>query len=305
MAAHSPGWSAKCAGGTLAALLGVSFAECLAGLAQRWANEPDYSHGFFVPVFAAFLLWRRRDLRSPISIGGRWVGAGLVFASAVVRLASVRLNYTLLEPVALLPCLAGVALLIGGWGWLRWLWPAIAFLAFMIPLPGFVAGQLGGPMQRITTVCSTYLLQTCDIPATATGNVIWLTDGRIGVVEACNGMRMLVAFFAVTIGAALLMRGAFRQKALIVMSAPAIGLFANVVRITATGLVHEWISPEVADKVFHDFAGWLMMPMATMLLLLELYLLSRLLIAPIEGPVVHIGNERPRMAMTGTVRSAP
>ena len=80
-------------------------------------------------------------------------------------------------------------------------------------------GQLGGPLQRITTVASTYLLQTCDVPATATGNVIWLTEGRIGVVEACNGLRMLIAFFAVTIGAALVMRGSLREKAMIVLSA--------------------------------------------------------------------------------------
>ena len=114
------------------------------------------------PVFSAFLLWRRRDMRVPVSPGGRSVGAGLVLASAMMRLASARLNYTLLEPMSLLPCLAGVALLIGGWSWLRWSWPAIAFLAFMIPLPGFVAGQFGGPLQRITTAASTYLLQTCD-----------------------------------------------------------------------------------------------------------------------------------------------
>jgi exosortase len=283
----------------LVLLLGVSFAECLAGLAERWANEPDYSHGFFVPVFAAFLLWWRRAMRVPIPTGGRWVGTGLVVASALIRLASVRLNYTLLEPMSLLPCLAGVALLIGGWGWLRWSWPAIAFLAFMIPLPGFVAGQLGGPLQRITTVASTYLLQTFDVPATATGNVIWLTEGRIGVVEACNGLRMLIAFFAVTIGAALVMRGSLREKAVIVLSAPAIGLFANIVRITATGLAHEWISPDVADRLFHDFAGWLMMPLAAGCLLMELYLLSRLLIAPIEGPVVRIKNDAARTAMKG------
>jgi exosortase len=297
------GWGARCAGGALVVLLGVSFAECLSGLAQRWANEPDYSHGFFVPVFAAYLLWRRRDMRMAHACGGWWLGASLVLASAGVRLMSVRFHYTLLEPMSLLPCLAGVALLIGGWSWLRWSWPAIAFLAFMIPLPGFVAGQLGGPLQKITTVCSTYLLQTCDVPATATGNVIWLTEGRIGVVEACNGMRMLIAFFAVTTGAALLMRGSFREKAVIVLSAPAIGLFANVVRITATGLAHEWISPEVADKLFHDFAGWLMMPMAAVFLLAELYLLSRLLIAPLEGPVVRIEDALPRTAMAGHDRT--
>lgn len=280
------------AGIVLLVLVGGSFAKCLASLAQRWANEPDYSHGFFVPLFAAFLLWHRRDLlKSATSTGGRWLGGLLILATAAIRLASAYFNYTLLDPFALLPCLAGVVLLIGGWGWLRWSWPAIAFLAFMIPLPGFIAGQMSGPLQRIGTISSTYLLQTCNVPATATGNVIMLTKGSIGVVEACNGMRMLITFFAITFGAALLMTGSIWEKALILLSAPFIGLAANITRITATGMAHEWVSSEFADRLFHDFAGWLMMPLAVGLLFLELHLLSRLLIAPIEGPVVRAEAE--------------
>lgn len=278
-------WGAVAA---LAVLIGLSFANCLAALAQRWWNEADYSHGFFVPVFSGYLLWHRRGiLAAGKTMGGRWLGVLFLLFSAGVRLASAYLSFPLLDPLALLPCLAGVALVAGGWQALRWSWPAIAFLVFMIPLPGFVAGQLGGPLQRLATVSSTYLLQTCGVPATALGNVIWLTKGQIGVVEACNGLRMLITFFAITVGAALVMKNSIWEKLIVVISALAIGLIANVVRITATGMAFEWASPELADKLFHDFAGWLMMPLATVVLFLELHLLSRLLIAPLKGPVIH------------------
>lgn len=279
-------WRVLCPVGLLAGFLLISFWESLSSLAHRWSNEPDYSHGFFVPAFSIFLLWRRRGLLAAAPTGGRWWGVLLLMGSAGLRLAASYFSFTLLEPFALLPTLAGVALLMGGWRALRWSWPAIAFLAFMIPLPGFVAGQLGGPLQRLATAGSTYLLQTCGVPATATGNVIWLTKGQIGVVEACNGLRMLITFFAITVGAALVMTNSIWEKLIVVISALGIGLFANVLRITATGMAYEWASPELADRLFHDFAGWLMMPLATMLLFLELHLLSRLLIAPLRGPVV-------------------
>jgi exosortase/archaeosortase family protein len=125
-----------------------------------------------------------------------------------------------------------------------------------------------------------------------------LTEGSIGVVEACNGMRMLITFFAITFGASLLMTGSIWEKALILLSAPFIGLAANITRITVTGMAHEWVSADFADKLFHDFAGWLMMPLAVGLLFLELHLLSRLLIAPIEGPVVRAESEAAAAAGT-------
>lgn len=290
-------WSAAAA---LAVLIGLSFADCLAALAQRWWNEADYSHGFFVPLFSGYLLWHRRGMLTAAKSGGRWLGVLLLFLSAGIRLAAAYFSFPLLDPFALLPCLAGVALLAGGWQALRWSWPAIAFLVFMIPLPGFVAGQFGGPLQRLATDSSTYLLQTCGVPATATGNVIWLSNGRIGVVEACNGLRMLITFFAITVGAALLMKNSIWEKLIVVISALAIGLLANVVRITATGMAFEWGSQELADKLFHDFAGWLMMPLATVVLFLELHLLSRLLIAPLQGPVI-----QPEFSTASADRMAP
>ena len=269
----------------IVALIGLSYSGTLWALGQRWANEADYSHGFFVPVFSAYLLWHRRALWNP-SAGGRWLGAVLLFGGCALRLAGLYFNYQLVEPVSLLPCLAGAAMLLGGWNGLRYAWPSVAFLVFMIPLPGFVAGQLSGPLQRVATIASTFTLQTISIPAVATGNVIWLTNGQIGVVEACNGLRMLMTFFALTVGASFLIKATIWEKLLVIGSALGIALLANIIRIAVTGMVFEWGDPKIAERVFHDLAGWLMMPFAMLLLLGELHLLSRLLVPAVDGPVV-------------------
>src|SRR5687768_7124393 len=118
-------WSTCLGWGAVAGLIGASYFEPLASLAERWANEADYSHGFFVPVFAAYLLWHRRPLLNSGSVGGRWLGGLLVLSTAALRLVGSYYNYVLLEPFSLIPCLAGVALLSGGWRGLRWSWPAI------------------------------------------------------------------------------------------------------------------------------------------------------------------------------------
>jgi hypothetical protein len=172
-------WSAPALYGSLG-VIGVllwSYAEPLTGLARRWANEADYSHGFLVPVFAAYLLWNRREMLGTAAGYGSWWGLAFLFVAAGMRWFSNYFFYPLVDGPSLLPCLAGVALLAGGWPALRWAWPAIAYLAFMIPLPGFIAGLLSHPLQRVATIASTWLLQLFGVPAIPSLRFLMMAGG--------------------------------------------------------------------------------------------------------------------------------
>src|SRR5262249_15573466 len=65
-----------------------------------------------------------------------------------------------------------------------------------------------------------------------------------------------------------------------VSSAVPIALLCNLIRITVTGLLHEKVNSDVANAVFHDLAGWLMMPLALGMLWAEFKLYSILLVGP-------------------------
>ncbi len=255
-------------------------------MAQRWARDPQYSHGYLVPFFALILLWLRRQGLAGISLRPTAWGFPLLAAGIALQLAGAYFYFSWLEAVALLPCLAGAVLLVGGFGALRWAWPAIGFLAFMIPLPYRLEVALAGPLQRMAVLASTFFLQTLGLPALADGNVILLSEVEIGVVEACSGLRMLVVFFALSTALALIIRRPLWEKTLLVASAVPIALIVNVIRITATGVLHDQVNSEVANAFFHDFAGWLMMPLALGMLWVELQVLRRLFLEPSPvGPI--------------------
>jgi exosortase len=115
------------------------------------------------------------------------------------------------------------------------------------------------------------------IPAVASGNIIVLSNGEVGVAEACSGIRMLYSFFALTVGVCMLIDRTLIEKVLIGLSAIPIAVAANCIRITATALAYEYMSAEFAAKFFHDIAGWLMMPIGFGLLLAVLMLLEKLI----------------------------
>ncbi|MEX0678961.1 MAG: exosortase/archaeosortase family protein [Pirellulales bacterium] len=266
----------------LVALLGilvyVSWNELdYRGAKQFWDN-PKYSHGWLVPIFTVILLWMRHESFGPVTLAARWAGVGLLSAGLAMRLVFTYFPNHFPEMVSFVPAVAGVFLLVGGWKMLRWAGPAVAFLIFMFPLPGFLDARLLAPLQKVATMASTYVLQTIGIPSYSEGNRIVIGEVQLGVVEACSGLRMLTIFVALAVAITLVTDRPMWERIVIVLSAVPIALAVNIVRITVTGILHLTAGPELADMVFHDLAGWFMMPMALGLLYVEFQILSHLLI---------------------------
>ena len=241
-------------------------------MVRRWNSDPQYSHGFLVPVLAfaiVYVRWyeRRSDDRRPSLKGLAFVTVGCILAAV-----GAMIYFDWLQMASLLLVLHGVILLIGG----RWLaritWPGTAFLLFMIPMPYAVEVSLAQPLQSLAAEASTTCLQLLGYSALQRGNTIALreavsgTEALLGVEEACSGLRMLVVFFAIATSFALLLQRSWLHRWLIVLSAAPIALICNIIRITATGAVYQSVSPEFADQVFHDYAGWLMMPAAGLMM---------------------------------------
>jgi exosortase/archaeosortase family protein len=109
-----------------------------------------------------------------------------------------------------------------------------------------------------------------------------MNQGRIGVIDACNGLGMMYMFLAVSTAVALLIRNPLIDKLIIIASAVPIAFVSNLVRITVTGVLQETVGGETAHVVYHDLAGWLMMPLALGILWIELRLLANLFLE--SGP---------------------
>ncbi len=284
-------------------LIGIffwSYSEVIVRLVEWWCR-PDYGHGFFVPVFAIVLLWVRREMIDPLPKRGSWWAMAFFAFWALMRLISAGLDMKRTDEWSIILFVAGVAVFLGGWRALRWAWPSIVFLIFMVPLPGAVQGRLSFQLQTIATKASAYVIQTLGIPAVIggpEGHVLQLPATELGVAEACSGIRMLMLFFAICVGAAFLLRCPLWKKAVVVASAVPIAVFSNVCRITVTAILYEaarrWpehVSEKAAKWFFHDAAGWLMMPLALVLLLGLWKLLENLIVDSVpEGPLALGGS---------------
>jgi hypothetical protein len=119
----------------LGGLLLWSYWPSFGEMTSKWRNDPEYTHGFLVPLFALLLLYLRKDRWKTAGFQGSWWGLTLVLIGCGMRLAGMRLFVDWIEAVSLIPTLLGLVWLVGGKNAALWAWPSIAFLIFMIPLP--------------------------------------------------------------------------------------------------------------------------------------------------------------------------
>ncbi|MGL6075775.1 MAG: exosortase/archaeosortase family protein [Fimbriiglobus sp.] len=248
-------------------------------LIGKWTDDPQYSHGFLVPAFSAYLLYRRYQA-GLMGLSAPWTVLGLVILGLLVvaRGLAGGLMFHQLDCLALVFSVVALVMMAGGKKLLIGVWPGLVFLAFMIPLPYEMERNLGGPLKNIATTSSTYLLQTLGLPAIAEGHIILIDEVRLGVVDACSGLKMLMTFSAFAVGAVLMLDRTRFEKLLILMGIVPIALIVNILRITATGIAYTLTDDKNTLNWVHDIHGWLMMPAGLGLLGLQLATLSRLVV---------------------------
>ncbi|MCZ2344243.1 MAG: exosortase/archaeosortase family protein [Bacteroidales bacterium] len=278
----------------LIAVAGWAFLPTLEWMYGKWVTDPQYSHGFLVPLFSLFLLWQKRATL------GEWfttprpiVGGTLLLLVVGMRFLAGGLLFHQLDALALLLTLSAMAVMIGGFRLGRIAAPAIVFLIFMIPLPYELERNVGGPLKIAATQASTFLLQTLGYPAIAEGNLILIDEVRLGVVDACSGLKMLVTFSAFAVGAVLLLERTRFEKLLILLGIVPIAMIANILRVTATGVSHTMFQEKETLDFLHDLYGWLMMPGGLALLGLQLWALSRLVVPPATSSELGYASTRP------------
>lgn len=235
-------------------------------LMHAWRNEPDYSHGFLVPIVASCMLWFRRESCPKAADRLAYGGLGMLVLSLILRTVSGIWFFDAGDGWALLFWIAGVVWLFAGRDVLIWASPAVIFLTFMIPLPFRLEHSLSGPLQRMATLGSAWILQTIGQPAFAEGNTILLGDHALEVERACAGLRIFMGIVAAAFAWSVFGAKHWFDRVLLVASALPVAIAANVLRIVITALCFVYSPAWFAERVAHDAAGWLMVPLAAVLM---------------------------------------
>jgi exosortase len=237
-------------------LVAAVYYQVLGKLVVDWWQIPDFSHGFLVPLFAAYLVWEKRKVLFCTKIAPAWSGIAVMALGLIVLLLGVYGSELFLSRVSLLILLAGLVLCFGGWQLLKELRFVLLVLLLAIPLPAIIFNQITFPLQILASKLASGLLPLFGVPVLREGNVIELPLMKLEVAEACSGIRSLMSLFTLSVFYGYFMEKSVWRRSLLVLASIPIAIAANAVRILGTGLCVQYWDPDKALGFFHEFSGW-------------------------------------------------
>lgn len=260
----------------LAALSLWPYWSTVTHLLGQWWHDPNFSHGFFVPLFSALVVWQERHRLTRLVPRPSWSGLA-VLALALCVLIIGRMGAELfLARSSLLLLVAGFVVLFLGWNCLRAVFFPWCFLILMIPIPVLIFNQITFPLQLLASKVAAMALPVLGVPILREGNVINLPSMALEVAEACSGIRSLMSLVTLAIIYGYLMEKRLWVRWLLTLASVPIAVLANSVRIIGTGLLVQYWDADKAEGYFHASWGWIIF-VVSLILLYALHAVIRLL----------------------------
>jgi exosortase len=274
------------------ALLGTAFL----GLYFRWIRTQaemsleymqDWGHAFVIPGISAYLIWRNRGAIARETPRVFWPAAA-PFLLGIVGYAYCVVNVRnhMLQGASLVLALGALVLLLTGPRMLRHVFLPIAYLVLAITISEAIMLSVTFGLQLIASQGAWLLLNLIGQPfnwfnVEIQGNTLELisSSGEIfpmNVAEACSGMRMVVAFYALAGAVALLATREWWQRIMLMLLAGPVAILMNIVRVTVLGLLM-LIDPALAEGDAHMVIGTLLLFPSLLLFLGIVWALNRVI----------------------------
>lgn len=226
-------------------------------LVHDWYSDPDFSHGFLVPLFSGYLVWTKRERLRTIAVRQSWAGVPLVVLAIITLFLGVYGAELFLARISLVMLLAGLVWTLAGRPMLRELRFPILVLLLGIPLPKVLYNQITFPLQLLASKLASAALPLFQVPVMRDGNIIQLPSMQLEVAEACSGIRSLMSLFTAAIFYGYFLEPSPKRRTILALAAIPIAVLANGARIVGTGLGVQYWDPQKALGFFHEFSGWL------------------------------------------------
>jgi exosortase A len=235
------------------AAAGVLYHETLAGIVDQWAHANTYNHAFLVPPIVAWLLWRdRRRIAAAAPQPAPWVLLPMALMAAVWMLGALTDTNALMSGASIALLVLCVPALAGPQAARAMLFPLL-FAFFMVPVGDFMLPVLMDKTADFTVAA----LRLSGVPVYREANSFQIPSGHWSVVEACSGVRYLIASAMVGSLFAYLSYRSLRRRLLFVAVALVVPVLANWVRAYMIVMLGHLSGNQLAVGIDHLIYGWL------------------------------------------------
>ena len=222
-------------------------------------EKTEYAHGPIVLAVVLWLIWREREHWTTLEARPSKLAGSLILGFGCLLYALGRSQTIMLFEVgSAIPVVTGVLLLTKGWPAIRKLWFPIAFIVFLVPLPGFIIDALTGPLKMNVSMIVNEILYNAGYPIARNGVVLTIGPYQLLIADACSGLNSMYALSALGLLFVYLKQtGSKLQNAILIASILPIAFITNIVRVLVLSLITYYLGDEAGQGFTHDFAAFM------------------------------------------------
>lgn len=240
----------------LVGLILLLYASVIRDLVVQWWTNADYGHGFLVPLFSIYILWHERERLTKTEMKPSNVGF-VVLLGAVGLLLLGSLGAELFTTrFSLLVLLAGMILFLAGWPMLRAVSFPLGYLMWMIPIPVLIYNQITFPLQLLASRLASASLELAHVPVLRDGNILVMSNYSLEVVEACSGIRSLMALMALAVAYGYVVSPRRWVRYILAALMVPVAIITNAIRVMGAGMLAHRFGPATGEGFLHEFSGW-------------------------------------------------
>lgn len=241
-----------------------------------WQTD-EQAHGLIILIVVGWLFWQQSRAILAATPQPAPIPGCLAFAiGLLVYFVGRALNISILELGSQIPVLLGVLLILGGWPVVRVAWFPLAYIAFMIPLPGPLVDALTGPLKNWISVIAENLLYAAGYPIAREGVNLTIGQYELLVADACSGLHSMISLSALgLIFMYMRQRPSLRHNAIMLASILPIAFTANIVRVLVLLLITYHFGDAAGQGFLHGAAGIVLLMVALAVLIVVDAVLAR------------------------------
>ncbi|MCA9303746.1 MAG: exosortase/archaeosortase family protein [Phycisphaerales bacterium] len=251
------------------------------------AHPEDWGHAFVIPLISGYLVWLNREKIAKESPSVFWP-ALVPFACGLVAypFCVFLIQNPMTAGFSMILALGSLVLWMVGPGMFRHLFIPIAYLVMMVTISNKIMIEITFKLQLLASQGSWLILNLIGQPTgwfsvDIDGNTLEIltNSGEVlpmNVAEACSGMRMVVAFYALAAAVALIGCSQWWQRIALLLIAGPVAIFMNMIRVTVLGLLMLG-DPNLATGDAHTMIGTILLVPSLLLFLGVVWSLNRII----------------------------